>query len=169
MKVSHLSIISLVVAGCASVNHIPSRELSSEIISESRSQPTGEIERVVEQMDHPLMPDFRNLGDAIAKFWRLEERFPSGMDELQTFADEYRLDIKPKRLNNLRMESMVYGRILITSFNFSSPESPNASAQVEINSINPEMLEVSVEADTAKTKAYLEEVLQVFIDQLNRE
>lgn len=149
------------------MNHIPSRELSSEILSESRSQPKGEIERIVEQIDHPLMPDFRNLGDAIARFWRLEERFPSSMDELQTFADEYRLDINPQRLNNLRLTTMVYGRILIASFNFSSPESPNASAQVEINSINPEMLTVSVEADTTKAKAYLEEALQVFIDRLN--
>ena len=166
----HVAItLTLLQQGCSG----PARPMAPAPMT---SQTTTELlpNKVSEQEAiHPLIPEFRKLGEAIAKFWRLERRYPNSIEELRSFTEEYQLDIQTKDVRNLTLKSMIYGRVLVASFSFvfPDPSQPSAvsegQARVELDSTNPEVLQFAVEATPQEGEAYLQEAIDAFLAELN--
>lgn len=122
---------------------------------------------------HPLEPDFRRLGEAFATFWRAEERFPSGLEELRAFADEHALDLRLTHLSQLAIRSKLYGRVLTGQVEFPHPgpvegESVRSTTVFEIDATDPEAITVSFDAATPDGQAYLEAAYRAFSDRFTR-
>jgi hypothetical protein len=152
--------------GCAQ-NNIPA--------SSPKATPTARIvqdgvERIMGKPEHPLASDLRKVGEAVATFWRLEQRYPSSLEELKPVAEEYRHSLELEKIKNLALKSLIFGTIQIATFDFPFPESTSTydSARVELDSANSKILQYTVEAGTLEGKTYLDKAIQAFLDEFEK-